>query len=577
MTSLRRLCFILSIIALTWMTTSALLAKSHIESAQTELNQLSNMDGVSNVQLADSLKSARESANAARDRVHGPLWWLLAQVPYLGNAPEALRESTAVAADTLNATIELEKDLRALPETNELIDPDLLLVLGKGAANLQPSMANASERLNALDLTAVPSALADPIEKLRAQIEDVTPYLSEAENFAKVAPTLLGLEKPERWVVIFANTAEARPSGGFPGGWGIITADKGTLTLSNVESNDRFNTVSLNNWQEIAGIDAEILYNSDLSRVLDMGLSPDFELAGELFWNLYVQETPGPQPVGIMSMDEHALESLMNVTGPVQVDGEELTADEVVDYVTKGVYAKHTDVAAKDKALLGLAGDIFAKLKTGEVGMIGLARALLPAMEDGRIRAWSADEEVQKIIRMTSLSSGILDLKKYTHAVAVANGGGNKLEAYVQVDVQYWGGECNLNLPYRNSTLRVNLTNSAPRKGLPAYVTPRIDLGDFSPVPQGGTREILFVHAPLGSELQKATVNGREIQPLAQGIENGRWVWRFDVELPAQSERLLLVDILEPAIEEMPYANLWEQPMTIPMTVSEHVGPKCVS
>ncbi len=276
-------------------------------------------------------------------------------------------------------------------------------------------------------------------------------------------------------------------------------------------------------------------------------------------------------------MDEHALQSLMWVTGPVTVGDKQLGADAIVEYVTKGVYSDFKDVASKDAALLGITEQIFSKLQTGEVGALGLAKALLPAIEGGRIRAWAADEAVQSIVRKTSLSGGVKDPEDVTHIVAVANGGGNKIEAYVQTDVQYWGGVCDLNLPFRDSTLRITFHNTAPSSGLPAYVTPRLDKGQVAPKPQGSNREIVYVHLPAGSELQSALVNEYDVESLVQGSENGRWVWRFDVEIKANQSKTLVIQFSEPALEKKPKARLWVQPMAVPMTTSVKLGPVCTS
>jgi hypothetical protein len=210
-------------------------------------------------------------------------------------------------------------------------------------------------------------------------------------------------------------------------------------------------------------------------------------------------------------MDEHALAYLMQVTGPVMVGETEVTSANAVEYITKTVYAEYPDVAEKDAALISLTRDIFKKLQTGEVGVVGLAKALLPSMDQSRLRAWAWYPTTQKLIARTALGGKISDPKTYSHIVAIANGGGNKLEAYIDYDVQYIGGQCNLKLPYRDSTIRVTLNNSAPARGLPSYVTPRTDLGIPNPKPQGGTRELIYIHVPLGSEFTAATVDGKPL------------------------------------------------------------------
>ena len=567
---------LLLVVSVAWLAHTGITARDELNSLRPALTTLITDETVSPADIADTLAKARKHANAASDLVHDPLWWVVSKIPYLGNTPTAIMVSTDAAATALNSTNTLEAELRALPQnTKTLLDPDFINVLANGATVLSPAVNAAKIQLEQLDLAGVPAIVADPVVDVRGQLQIAQPFLIEAKAFARVAPALLGLNQPTKWLVIFGNGAEARPAGGFPGGWGIITADNGKLALSNLESNDRLSSKTLSEWLTIAGDEAASLYNNDLSRVLDMGLSPDFELTGELFWNLYTQNTD-QDTKGVLIMDEHALRHLMYVTGPVQVDGASLNADQIVEYVTRGVYAAHPDVATKDAVLLGLASDIFARLQTGEIGLIGLVKALIPAMHESRIHAWAVNPAMMNALRSTPLAGGLRDPDLYTHAVAIANGGGNKLEAYLQVNAQYIGGQCNVTLPYRDSTIRIELNHSAPTFGLPGYVTPRTDLGISNPKPQGGTRELIYVHTPLGSELAGAFLDDKAINPVAYGTENNRAVWRFDVEIPAMSQRVLVVQLQEPAIEQIPYANLWTQPMTLPMRASAVAGPICL-
>lgn len=561
--------------AISWLGYSGFQARTDLEAAKNEIQNVSSFQTIDAVSLANSLDEASQRVDAASARISDPLWTFVSYIPLLGNTPHALREATFTVDELLAGTDQLQQKLRQTNSAKQFIDPELLTLLSETAVDFKPRVEAAAKRLAAINYTLVPSQLSEPIQNVQRQMVKVLPIVDEASKFAEIAPDLLGLNGQRRWLVVFGNTAEARPSSGFPGGMGIITADMGKLSLSKLESNNRLSNVAVSNVDSLVSEEAVQLYGSDMSRLLDMGLSPDFELAGSLMWNLYTQNTDVKPPVGVITMDEHALQALMYVTGPVTVEGKQITAGQIVEYVTRTVYVDHKDVKDKDAALLSISQQVFDKLKTGDVGALGLAKALLPAIEAGRVRAWAVDEEIQSIIRRTSLSGDVKDPKKVTHIVAIANGGGNKIEAYVQADVQYWGGVCDLNLPFRTSTLRIALSNSAPESGLPAYVTPRLDKGDFAPKPQGSNREIVYVHLPPGSELQSAMVGEYNVEPLVQGSENGRWVWRFDIELKAQSSKTLVIQFSEPAMERKPMAKLWVQPMTLPMTTNIKLGPVC--
>jgi hypothetical protein len=552
-------------------------ARADIALARTELATLAQVDELTADQLADLIATTRERTQSAYDSVHSPVWVVVSWIPFIGNAADAAMVSAEVAMELFTKTSQTESELRALPEVegNALLNPGLIKVVGDAVVTLKPDVEAALARLKSLDMVLVPSQINNPVQEVIRQLETVQPYLSQAADLAQVAPVLLGLNEPSEWLVVFTNGAEARPAGGFPGGWGIITATSGKLKLSNLETNDRLSRVELVNYEKIAGRNALELYGSDLSRVLDMGLSPDFELTGALLWNLYMQETTGVKPLGILQMDEHALSNLITVTGPINASGTEVTTENAVEFITKTVYEKHPDVAEKDAVLIDLTEQIFQKLQSGDVGIIQLVKSLLPSINENRLRAWANDESTQAIIRDTALGGQVRNLEMYSHIVAVANGSGNKLEAYINYEVNYVGGQCNLNMPYRDSTLRVTVNNSAPSSGLPRYVTPRLDLGISDVNPQGGTREIIYVHAPLGSELQSATIDGEELLRVSEGQENGRWVWRFDFEIAAKTSRVIVVQITEPAIETTPFANLWLQPMTLEMRGTAVAGPQC--
>jgi hypothetical protein len=123
--------------------------------------------------------------------------------------------------------------------------------------------------------------------------------------------------------------------------------------------------------------------------------------------------------------------------------------------------------------------------------------------------------------------------------------------------------------------MRITLNNSAPASGLPLYVTPRNDRGELFPEDPGSTKMLVYLHVPLGAEFQTATVDGVDIPLLLEGTENDRTVWRLDVEMPAESEQVLLVTFSEPAIGDEPSPILWTQPMALPMEVSVVAGPPC--
>jgi len=563
------------LLCISWLGATGFLAARELSAARSEITALIGVNALDKpLVLADTLGTSRVHATKAHKLVTGPIWWLTSEIPVFGNSPKTVRAVTASLDQILVSTAALEDELRMTKVSGtQAINPQLATTIGNGMAALSDPVTDSLNRLDALSYFLVPKAISAPALQLTNQLAIVQPYLFEGPSFAKAIPVLLGIDEPRKWLLVFENGAEARATGGFPGGLGLLTASNGKLSLSNLESNDAVMAAPLTDVSSLVSQDAIDLYGSDLSRLSDMNLSPDFPFNAKLMWSVYKQDK-GVAPDGIIAIDEHALASIMRVTGPVSIDEYEVTSENAVAFVTRVVYEKYPDYKKKDIALLNLVKEVFAKLSEGR-GPIELTKTLLPAIRDGRIKAWIADPKQEDIFTSSRLGGSMADFKNPTHAAVLINGAGNKIDAYVQSNVTYTVGQCTPYLPYRDSIMRVTLNKSAPNSGLPGYVTPRTDRGQQGPDEPGSTKMLVYLHVPLGSEFQTATVDGVDLPLLREGMENDRTVWRLDVELPANSIKNLIVTFAEPAIGNEPSPILWTQPMTLPMVTSVVSGPPC--
>jgi hypothetical protein len=269
----------------------------------------------------------------------------------------------------------------------------------------------------------------------------------------------------------------------------------------------------------------------------------------------------GQQVDGVISMNEHSLANFMQVTGPVKINGREISADNAVEYVTRGVYQDYSDPQQKDAAIFLIIEKTFAKFQSGAIGPVRLLQAFIPAIHSKNLHAWAKEKSVQAKIAKSPIGGSVANLNNPTSAVVLINGAGNKLDAYVKANINYEQGICETDFPFRDSTIKVSLNNTAPTSGLPAYVTTRFDLGNMHPKNPGATKMLVYIHVPLGSVFESATVANKEVLPVSEGTDLDREVWRFDIELPAQSTHSVELKFAEPALGGEPRPTLWTQSM----------------
>jgi len=559
-----------------WILRTGLAARNELMQAKSRAQMLaSHQVSREPARIARLINEVNGHVQRANALTHDPIWWMASHIPFAGRTPNAVRISVSSLSVVLDAVAQSDDALSSYRRRpGHIVDRALLKIAGSILADVKQPTLNSVEQMQKLNLAGVPSVIANPVKQVRDQFVAAQPYVEQGQTFIKVAPVLLGLDTPKTWLLVMNNGAEARATGGIPGGWATLSAKEGHLELTHLETNSAISAQALKNWQDYVPNDMQALYGYDLAHLPDMNLSPDYPTNASLMNALYEQHTGG-RVDGVVAIDEFTLAGLMAVTGPVNIGKRHLTSGSVVDYITKGVYSDYPNPKKKDDAVMDITRRVFKHLSYASVRDVELARALIPSIYRGRLHVWAINKSDQTLIHQTVLSGAMDNPFDPTHMAVIINAAGNKIDAYLASKVDYKQGQCLAELPYRSSTLSVQLRNAAPNHGLPSYVTPRNDKGYRDNSQPGSTMSAVFMHVPLGSEFGSAIINGKPSELMNVGTDHGRDVWEFHVELPAKAVRTLSVTFDEPIDFKASTPALGVQPMAIPMETAVEMGPRC--
>lgn len=157
-------------------------------------------------------------------------------------------------------------------------------------------------------------------------IENAANLFVNAQPLLVNLPKLLGYPQEKRYLVIFQNDKELRPTGGFMTAYAQFRFVNGKAIL---EKSD-----------DIYGLDAalskkypappEILtylpgvYNLNIR---DSNLSPDFKVSMQQFESMYVNTAGHEKIDGILTMDTHVLVEALKILGPIGANGRTFSAD----------------------------------------------------------------------------------------------------------------------------------------------------------------------------------------------------------------------------------------------------------
>lgn len=154
-----------------------------------------------------------------------------------------------------------------------------------------------------------------PKEQL-TQVRDLTnqgvSLVNEARPLIKVLPSLLGEAETKKYLVLFQNDKELRPTGGFITAYSIINIDKGKLSIERSEDiYDLDNSVS--DKPEAPLPISKYLPGVSVLNLRDSNLSPDFVISMDSFMKLYENATRSVDVDGVIAIDTNVLVSTIRI------------------------------------------------------------------------------------------------------------------------------------------------------------------------------------------------------------------------------------------------------------------------
>jgi hypothetical protein len=497
------------------------------------------------------LSTVRDRTTTARTSTDGPLWAVASHLPWAGRTFATTR-AVSRASDGMVAGVgaplldALEEVRGAHRHSGGRVD---LAAVSRVRPQLQAAMRRTEQERQ--ELRRAPRVWVWPRvgrarEELLERIDEMSGVLGTLADGADVLPGMLGADGPRTYLLAFQNNAEARGTGGLLGGFGLLRVDQGRATVLHVGSDrelDRLPAPTLD-----LGPDFRRLYGHDLSAWQNANMTGHFPSAARLWLDMW-QRFTGQRLDGVLATDPTALARLLAVTGPVTVAGAEpFTADNVVARTESLAYQSFGgDDVARKGFLVAVGQQVLSTLLGPRgPGLTDLVRPLLDAAERRSAMVYSTRPAEEAWLAGTPLGGDVPDEPGPFLFVTVNNTAGNKIDYYLDRQVQYELGPCQGGR--RTSTVSTRLRVDVPDSPLPSVVVGRIDRRDRPP---RSTGLLVSWYVAEGSRVVAAQVDGRPVR-LFLGREQGHPVVTARLELLARRERVVRLTLSEPASSAEP-------------------------
>lgn len=204
-----------------------------------------------------------------------------------------------------------------IAETAEKLEPEIdNIVTTLKLANDEIAQINEQRYPKSFFKTPVRSQITQFKQVMRSTSES----LSQFKPIIGILPELLGNPEPKKYLLLFQNDAELRPTGGFMTAYATLTVTKGKIEAG--ISQDIY-TLDNNFTQKIPAPEPikkylPLVYYWNLR---DMNLSPDFKISMDTFTEYYNQTPGAPEVDAIIAIDTQVPVRILEILGPIGVSG----------------------------------------------------------------------------------------------------------------------------------------------------------------------------------------------------------------------------------------------------------------
>jgi hypothetical protein len=395
--------------------TAAAIGKAQITAGAQALSQ---QDAVTATSKFKAASAAFESAK----RDLGPQWvaGLVLRIPWAGRQYAAAQTLLAIGIDGSSAGIQLADVLGSTPKGSAAKSAAnrFAVMLAAGHSNVEGALTlltDAADRADGLSTAGLLPQLAKPATTAKSALSAATPFLKRSHALLQLESYLFSGN--HRILVISQDGAELRPTGGFPGSFGIVDVGSDGVRL---ESYEDVYTLPILPGVVTPPRGAAMALNfsfRDANWWIDFPTSARRMLE---FWKGYHR----PAVDGLVAIDTVAMRDLLAELGPVDVPSYSttFTSANLLDKLLFLVEIKAQPVSAKKGVLTALAAELEKRLLDARPTALGKSAVALGKAADAKhIQMYFTDPSAQAAADALRWSGRVAPPSGTTDVVAVSN------------------------------------------------------------------------------------------------------------------------------------------------------------
>ncbi len=376
------------------------------------------------------------SAEASLDDLHAAVAGLINVIPSTDRTYTTARALVTAGkefSETASLMSQGVADLDNHPSFDVATKVDLLAAY---ASQALPHARLASAALRDVDPELIPADVGDNADLLLSTAPKLVASLEEFVRFAHVLTVLLGHEQQMRYLVLFQNNTELRPTGGFVGSFAQLDVDGGNIVDMNVPGGGTYDLQG----QLTAFVAAPGPLQLLKARweLQDANWFPDFPTSARKFQWFYGQ-AGGPTTDGVISVNATFVADLLAILGPVDLPGYDrtFTAENFIFELQKIVELEYDKKENAPKAVVGqLAPILLERLTEADTPtLLAVLEKMGEGLRNKDIMLFFNDNDLQATVQSLGWTGEIKETSGDYLLVANTNIGGGKTDGIIDQNV----------------------------------------------------------------------------------------------------------------------------------------------
>lgn len=319
----------------------------------------------------------------------------------LGNGLLVFGKSFSDAADILQNALNYFDKETVLTEKIKHLDEKINEAV--------PHLLVADRVLEALDKNA--PILPLNISPIKDALHESVKALLVFQDFSDTLLDVLGDKQFKRYLFVFQNNNEIRPTGGFIGSFAIIDVDKGEIKKIDIPGGGSY---------DIKGQLMELVISPEPFHLInsawqfqDSNWFPDFpEAAKKMMW--FYEKSGGPSVDGVVAVNASLMEEMLRIIGPIDMPeyGRMMTAENFVDETQKIVELEYDKTVNKPKQIIAdMAPKVLQRMsKISAKELAVFSQTIHKAILDKDILVYVKNEDMESELESFGLSGKLKDI-----------------------------------------------------------------------------------------------------------------------------------------------------------------------